>query len=146
MQSKKTVLNGKVIVQYTLRFSSKQIAEALVKFGVTAKKSLIAKVIGLENNRHFWRGVMDGDGWFGNRNGHDGDKIVLVGSRDLLYQFKQFIKKSIPGTVIRIKLDDKYCCYRLYVYSNTARMLAKLLYENCLVALDRKLAKSKSDV
>jgi hypothetical protein len=135
---KKTVLNGKAIILYTLRFSSKHIAEVLAKFGVVPKKGLIAKVIGLENNRHFWRG----DGWFGNRNGHDGDKIVLVGSRDLLHQFKQFIRMNIPGAIVRIKPDSKYCCYRLYVYSNTARMLAKLLYDNCFVALDRKLAKA----
>jgi hypothetical protein len=138
---KKTLLRGRVIIQYTLRFSSKHIAEALAKFGVIPKKSLIAKVIGLENDRHFWRGVMDGDGCFVNRNGHDGDKIILVGSHDLLYQFEKFIKKNISGAVIRIKQDGKY--WRLYVYSNTARMLAKLLYGNCLVALDRKLAKAR---
>jgi hypothetical protein len=32
-------------------------------FGVIPKKRLVAKVIGLEGNRHFWRGVLDRDGW-----------------------------------------------------------------------------------
>ena len=32
--------------------------------------------------------------------------------------------------------------FRLIVYSFTARMLIKLLYENCVVALDRKLQKA----
>lgn len=51
---RKTIkLQGKTIVQYTLRFSSKRIAEVLTGFGVIARKSLIAKVIGLENDRNF---------------------------------------------------------------------------------------------
>jgi hypothetical protein len=79
--------------------------------------------------------------WLGNRNGHDGDRIVLVGSYDLLYQCKEFIEKNIPGVAIRIKPEGKF--WRLYVYSYTARMLAKLLYDNCLVALDRKLVKAR---
>jgi translation initiation factor 2 beta subunit (eIF-2beta)/eIF-5 len=138
---KKVHVNGKVIIQYTLRFSSKKIADVLATYGVVPKKSHIAKVIDLKNNRHFWRGVLDGDGWLGNRNGHDGDKIVLVGSHDLLYQFKEFMEKNIPEAVIKIKPVGKY--WRLYVYGNTARMLAKLLYDNCHTALDRKLAKAQ---
>jgi hypothetical protein len=114
---------------------------ALAKFGVVPKKSLIAKVLGLVNDRNFWRGVTDGDGWFGNRNCQDGDKIILTGSRFLIYQFKKFIEKSITGAIVRIKSEGNY--WRLYVYSNTARMLAKLLYDNCHVALDRKLAKAR---
>jgi hypothetical protein len=138
---KKVHINEKVIIQYTLRFSSKKIADVLATYGVVQGKSHIAKVIDLKNNRHFWRGVIDGDGWFGNRDGRDGDKIVLVGSHDLLYQSKEFIKMNIPGAVIRIRPEGNY--WRLYVYSNTARMLAKLLYDNCLVALDRKSAKAR---
>jgi DNA-binding transcriptional regulator WhiA len=92
---KKTKAKGKIIIQYTLRFSSKHIAEVITKFGVVARKSLIAKVIGLENNRHFWRGVVDGDGYINNRNGQDGDKIILTGSYDLLKQFAKADNKHI---------------------------------------------------
>jgi hypothetical protein len=84
--------------------------------------------------------LIDGDGWSGNRNGQDGDKMILTGGSSLLCQFKRFIEKNIPGAVIKIKQHGKYS--RLYIYSNTARMLAKLLYGNCHVALDRKLAKA----
>jgi hypothetical protein len=135
--SKKTRLNDKTIIQFTLRFSSKKIAETLAKSGVVPNKSLVAKVIGLDNNRHFWRGVMDGDGSFTNRNGHEGDRIVLTGSRNLTSQCREFIEKNIPGAAVRIKPEGSYC--RLYVYSYTARALAKVLYGNCLIALDRKL-------
>jgi DNA-binding transcriptional regulator WhiA len=43
---KKTKAKGKIINQYTLRFSSKHIAEVITKFGVIARKTPIAKVIG----------------------------------------------------------------------------------------------------
>jgi hypothetical protein len=69
-----------------------------------------------------------------NRNGDDGDKIVLVGSYDLLYKFKEFIERDIPGAVVRIKQYDNYYC--LFIYSKTARTTAKILYEDCTIALD----------
>jgi hypothetical protein len=138
---RKSKRNGKVTIHYTLRFSSQKIANVLTAFGIIPRKSLVAKVIGLENNRHFWRGVLDGDGWLGIGNGHDGDKIVLVGSYNLLYQFKEFIERNIPGTAVHVKPDGNHC--RLFVYSETARILAELLYDNCTIALDRKLAKAR---
>ena len=83
-----TKVNRKVWIQYTLRFSSKRIASALMTYGVTAKKSLKVKATGLENNKHFWRGVIDGDGHFKNRDGRDGDKIIVVGSYSQLRDFE----------------------------------------------------------
>jgi hypothetical protein len=138
---KKTKAKGKIIIQYTLRFSSKHIAEVITKFGVIARKTPIAKVIGLEEDRHFWRGVFDGDGWIGNKNGIDGDKMILVGSHDLLHQFKDFIQRRIPESIVTIKREGNY--YRLFTYSNTARLLATLLYDDCTIALDRKLPKAQ---
>lgn len=138
---KRSKIKEKTIIQFTLRFSSKHIAESLMKLGVIPNKSIIAKVIGLENNRHFWRGVVDGDGWIGLRNGQDGDKIILTGSHGLLNQFKTFIELNVPGSIVRIKQEGKYS--RLYIYSYTARAVAKLLYNDCSIALDRKLIKAQ---
>lgn len=47
------------------------------------RKSLIARAIVLEDNRHFWRGVFDGDGYFKNKDGKDANKMILTGSNDL---------------------------------------------------------------
>lgn len=139
--TKKIKLKGKTIVQYTLRFSSKRVARVLATYGIIPKKSHVAKVIGLENNRHFWRGVIDGDGWLGNRNGHDGDKIVLTGSYDLLHQFKTFIESNVPASIAVIRQIGQYC--RLYIYSRTARKIAELLYNDCSIALERKMIKAQ---
>ncbi|HZA62088.1 MAG TPA: hypothetical protein VE573_04390 [Nitrososphaeraceae archaeon] len=54
--------------------------------------------------------------------------------------WREIHRKNISEAIVRIKPEDKY--WRLYVYSYTARMLAKLLYGKCLVALDRELARA----
>ena len=141
IQMKISKVRGKVWNQYTLRFSSKQIANALKGFGVTARKSLSATVIGLENDRHFWRGVIDGDGYLKNRDGRDGDRITVVGSYYLMRQLEDFVKNNAPDSDVIIEQDGRFC--RLHVYGYTARMLAELLYGDSQVALDRKLAKAR---
>ena len=133
-------VKGRMHIQYTLRFISKRISDRLIGFGVTPRKSLTAKVIGLQDNRHFWRAVLDGGGYIKNKDGKDGDKVIVTGSHDLMRQFKDFILRNIEGSVVRVKRDKKY--YRLYVYSYTARMLLELLYTDCHIALDRKLAQA----
>jgi hypothetical protein len=104
------------------------------------RKSLTAKAIGLEDNKHFWRGVLDGDGYIKNRDGKDGDRVGVVGSYNLMCQFITFIKKNILDARIRLIVDGKI--FRLIVYSYMARKIIGLLYENCLVALDHKLEKA----
>ncbi len=141
ISSKKSRLKGRTWIQYTLRAISKRIADRLIEFGVTPSKSLTAKVIGLENNRHFWRGVLDGDGYIKNKDGVDGDRVVVVGSYDLMPQFRDFIRSNIPGSIVRVKQDKRI--YRLYIYSYTARALVETLYHDCDIALDRKLAKAR---
>ena len=138
---KKKKYNGTIVIQYCLRFSSKHIAQILYACGIVPRKSLIAKVVGFENNRHFWRGVFDGDGYFKNKDGRDGDKMIFTGSNDLCAQFEEFIKKNIPNAKINIKEVREYS--KLYIYSNTARAVAKLLYSDCKIALERKLVKAK---
>jgi hypothetical protein len=143
------IARGKQHEIVSMRLSiPRKIAEKLASFGVTAQKTHNAKVIGLENSRHFWRGVVDGDGHLKNRDGIDTDIIIFTGvSYDLVVQFEGFIKCNIKGAEVTIKAieeNGRYSkLYRLYVYSHTARMLAKLLYGDCHIALDRKLSQAQ---
>jgi hypothetical protein len=69
-----------------------------------------------------------------------GDRVVVVGSYNLMCQFITFIEKNIPDAKTRLIVDGKI--FRLIVYSYTARKIIALLYENCVVALDDKLEKA----
>ncbi len=100
---KKKIYLGKIVIQYTLRVTSRHIAEKLSGYGIVPRKSFTARVIGLENNRHFWRGVFDGDGYFKNKDGRDGDKMILTGNNDLCAQFEEFIKENVPEAKVRIR-------------------------------------------
>lgn len=55
----------------------------------------------------------------------DDDKIVVVGSHQLMHQLKQFVKRTIPGYSVRIMKEGNFS--RLDVYSYTARTLAEVL-------------------
>jgi hypothetical protein len=141
IKPKKKKYRGIIVIQYYLRFSSKHIAEILISHGIVPRKSLIAKAIGLENNRHFWRGVFDGDGYFKNKDGKDADKMILTGSNGLCAQFEEYIKKNVPDAKVRIKKIREYS--KLYISSDTARAVAKLLYSDCKIALSRRLVKAR---
>jgi hypothetical protein len=70
-----------------------------------------------------------------------GDRVVVVGSYDLMRQFKNFIERNIPGSMVKVKQDGRI--YLLYIYSATSKMVLKFLYSDCHIALDRKLAKTQ---
>ena len=46
----------------SLSFSSERIATRLAEYGVVVRKCFVGKSIGLQDSKHFWRGVIDGDG------------------------------------------------------------------------------------
>ncbi|MDP9287682.1 MAG: hypothetical protein M3P08_05725 [Thermoproteota archaeon] len=73
--------------------------------------------------------------------GKDGDRVVVSGSHDLMCQFMTFIENNIPNARTRLITDRKI--YRLILYSYTARKIIYLLYENCVIALDRKLEQAR---
>lgn len=74
-----------------ISFYSNKIVNKLEEYGITRKKSLVAKVPKqLKNNRHFWRGMIDGDGWICVNNASS-DRIGLCGTLDIINNFKDFI-------------------------------------------------------
>jgi hypothetical protein len=58
IKPKKKKYRGIIVIfpQYCLWFNSNHTAKALI-----IRKGLVDRANGLENNRHFWRGVYDGD-------------------------------------------------------------------------------------
>lgn len=131
---------------FSLAVSSNKLAKSLAGYGITPRKSLAAKVIGLEYDKHFWRGVVDGDGSisdikkYSNLKDKKRIRLTLLGSKSLMEQFALFTEsitsfKPKPwqrGNIFVVNIRGK----------NAARMI-NILYGNCSIALPRKLERAK---
>jgi len=122
---------------YGLSFNSTRIATDLASFGVTQSKSHTASVKRLANNRHFWRGVVDGDGSVYRRGGkYNYPGLFLCGSLPLMNQFLAYLTKHIPD--IKCSVTRSPTVYTLHVGGKAAREACGLLYGRASVALERK--------
>lgn len=118
---------------------SKRLVEALSRYGVVPNKTYTAKVFLLEMDRHFWRGVIDGDGCIHTRkNGNP--TLNLTGSRPLLTQFRDFVHAHAPGCKMNLagdrRMDDRIASF--YITKRFSVKILELLYGDCTVALERK--------
>lgn len=114
--------------------TSRRLAEALALYGVTPRKSLTAKVSGLQRNRDFWRGVVDGDGSVA-RSTSALSPLQLCGSYDLMTQFASFVHSVVGVAPTPYKRGNLYI---VKLYNNTAYCMLEVLYSGCTVALPRK--------
>lgn len=132
-------------VYYSISFSSEIMANDIAKYGVVTNKWFIVKVkCGIENNRDLWRGAIDGDGNIGiyQKRSRVGEtrlipKIQLTGNLYICLQFKTFLENQLGLPMPNI-IPYKNS-YMFSVSDHRAVRAIKLLYENCTVALDRKL-------
>jgi hypothetical protein len=132
-------------VYYSISFSSEIMANDIAKYGVVTNKWFIVKVkCGLENDRDLWRGAIDGDGNIGiyPKRTPEGKirlipKIQLTGNLHICLQFKTFLENQLGLPMPNI-IPYKNS-YIFSVSDHRAVRAIKLLYENCTVALDRKL-------
>lgn len=118
-------------------FMSKQIINDLAVFGVVPRKSFTAKINYLENSKDFWRGMVDGDGcvYIHKR---DGFCMRLLGSKSNITQFRNFVLKNTEGYGGDIVYSPQKHIYILYLSGKHARKIARILYENASVYLNRK--------
>jgi len=124
--------------------NSAHLCEELKEYGVVPNKTFIAKVSeSLAFNRHFWRGVVDGDGcisWY--KSGHYlYPKLSLVGSEFLLQQFRSFVKEIYPST--NAMVTPLKNIFQFHISGKAAEAVIKELYTNAGTALDRKEAKAR---
>lgn len=123
-----------------LGFSARKLAAKLAEFGITPRKSFSAEIgSGLENDRDVWRGLIDGDGSVGKA----GDRRLSLcsGSYRLMIQFKAFVEKII-GQSLKSKIRAKNSAYSMTLCGLTAVKVISALYEDCYVALGRKLERA----
>lgn len=126
---------------HRLTVTSRRLASALETFGVCPRKTYTAKVRGLEGDRNFWRGVVDGDGCVSLINNGD-RKTPFVGitcSVAICSQMSRWAeavcgkRPSVftDGNVAQCRINGKY-----------AVSVLRELYGNSTVHLQRKYDKA----
>jgi hypothetical protein len=92
--------------------------------------------LGLEHNRHFWRGVVDGDGWVRPKQRVLG---LVTASPTLRDQFAEFFSTAI-GCTPTFSVRSEGTLYQMTLAGSNAAALASLLYAGSTFALPRKRA------
>lgn len=119
---------------------SDQLADALGKYGVVPRKCKITKAVPeLENNRHFWRGLVDGDGHIGTswvRKTTEMPEISLCGSMDLITQFHKYIKRLVPTYEGSVR--SHHGSFTVMINGQGSITVIRELYGDCETYLDRK--------
>ena len=130
------MMGASIVVQ------SKKIADRLATYGIVPNKTFIAKAGNImKNNRHFWRGVIDGDGHLGlvnpsRRNRKQYAQLTLVGALPLVKQFLQFCKSRNPN--IKVNPRPKENSFSVAFSAGSAMKIINVLYRHCSVFLHRK--------
>jgi hypothetical protein len=124
--------------------SSRKLAAALVRLGVVPNKSFIVKPASIhpELTRHYWRGLVDGDGSVGffNSARHSGGKLPFVklsGTKAIVTGFADFVTE-LTGKAQKTASDKSI--WVVVFRGRTAVLIAYKLYDHATVALDRKQA------
>ncbi len=118
---------------YTLVFTSQKLFEILGQYGIVPRKSHIAQCSSeLKNNRHFWRGVIDGDGYVSS-------VVTLYGSKFMVEELNNYVKRLSGKSYAIGKNRDSYT---LQICSNSALVLLDKLYMNAKIYLNRKYDKA----
>lgn len=124
--------DGAMIAEY--RFTHPDIIATLIDYGIRPRKSKTAIADGrLKDNRHFWRGVIDGDGSILNKK-HT-YAIQLVGSNETVTDFCRWIGVLVGYEPMVAKHSTIFKCR---ISGPFALRVIELLYSDALVFLDRK--------
>ena len=124
--------------------SSKEVATDLARYGILPRKSLTAKVEVLEDNPHFWRGMIDGDGSLMIHTSYGGTQspqASLIGSLDCVTQFCQFVNTRTDSSIKPRKAGK---VFDALVTGWAAYNLIRILYGSCdeTTSLNRKREKA----
>lgn len=122
-----------------LNIRSQNLCDMLRRFGITERKSLTAiPDYRLVDNRHFWRGMIDGDGTMF----VDGrDKLFhlgLLGTYDVCKRFWNFchsLNKSFQDVAI---CKSPWKGYSVRTSGRKAKFVARIIYKGATVVLARK--------
>jgi hypothetical protein len=118
----------------SVTFCSRLMANDLAGHGIVPRKSLTARAAHLSEDlaRHYWRGVIDGDGCLSPLY----RKLTLVGSEGLLTGFRQFCLTLGPEDLGQVRSRESI--FQFAIHGKKARRVIGVLYGDATVYLDRK--------
>lgn len=126
-----------------LAVPSRQLTDALDKYGMCTKSLSRTAPAVLLDSRDFWRGLVDGDGYISHRSDRTKQpRIGLCGGKILMQQFLDFIRrKGLEHAISVCRGKGKRLC-RADMTCSTATRTIDLLYRSASVALDRKMLRA----
>lgn len=143
----KSKLKGKTYPRARLAICSKQMTEDLISQGVRPRKSLNAEVWNGPEHliRHYWRGVVDGDGWVSeidSSNRGEVHAVGLCGSKNMVRAFRDWICVLLD---LHVEPQPKGKIFSVSFGGTFApQKVARLLYADTTVYLDRKLERASA--
>lgn len=122
-----------------ITIDSKRIGAKLAEFGVTERKSFTASVLKLTGSEHFWRGMIDGDGFITTpKSDHLNQPCIgLVGSKPTIQQFAAFIRSF---TECKAKIAPMHSIWRIETKGRFAFQIIRRLYGQGQISMPRKQA------
>lgn len=128
----------------TLNISCRTLVQDLEKFGVVPRKTIVGRATSLvERDRHFWRGVIDGDGCIGvyDVRGYDQLKVGLTGGHGLCQQFIGYCRSLSPKIRSEVQSKPGGKASSVWIHDRHARAVLTDLYRGATVWLPRKREK-----
>jgi len=111
---------------------SGELVQKLINLGLTGPRTPLG---GLGLSRHFWRGYVDGDGYLGKPSGEKA-RIGLCGTLPAIEAFMRFVDAS--GVKSQVQPYQASSIWQVYYSSRVAARVARILYADSSVHLDRK--------
>lgn len=121
----------------TSSIHSIKIVNSLNNLGITPNKTFTVKPcldVPSDLIRHYWRGVIDGDGCIGNY--QNKWRIELVGNQYMVKGFSNWVESLVSTKAKPRQVKNSWNVQ--YSGNKIAIKLANILYYNCSVFLDRK--------
>lgn len=129
LQSDYPIYNYDATESCAVTITSEALGELVSSYGITPRKSKTVMVDPrLAKNRHFWRGVLDGDGWLSK----DAQRFSIASTYDVCSKFVEFLNLELEP---KVRGDNFYI---VETCGKKARLVAKTLYDGATIALPRK--------
>ena len=128
------LIRGKRYPVVDLYIRSHPLVASLERLGMGAKSLDRIALPEFVDSRDFWRGAVDGDGTAGD------STLLLCGGKDLVAQFASYLQRHGVSPVREYRHQTARCWYARVVGGKQTRDGISLLYSDCALALDRKLA------